>query len=71
VHKVLLGNKTDLPGRQITEEQGRQVAKEYGINFFETSAKDGTNVADSEWMQGGMKGEMEGGDKGVGAGNGG
>ena len=45
-----MGNKTDLPGRQITEEQGRSVAKEYGINFFETSAKDGTNVADGKGL---------------------
>ncbi|KAI3630876.1 hypothetical protein MIR68_012311 [Amoeboaphelidium protococcarum] len=42
---VLVGNKTDLnEKRQITEEEGQQKAKEYGVMFIETSAKAGHNV---------------------------
>jgi hypothetical protein len=51
VLKVLLGNKTDLPGRAITTEQGQAVADEFDVHFFETSAKDGTNVAEGEVPQ--------------------
>jgi len=42
--KVLLGNKSDLPDRAISKEQGQEVADEYGMEFFETSAKTGFNV---------------------------
>ena len=43
---VLLGNKTDLSDKKIVPSyQGQQLANEYtGGNFFETSAKDGSNV---------------------------
>lgn len=45
MHRILLGNKTDLPDqRQVQPEQGETVAKEFGIGWFETSAKDGSNV---------------------------
>jgi GTPase SAR1 family protein len=46
VLKILLGNKTDLPDRQISTEQGQAIAKEFDVRFFETSAKDGSNVED-------------------------
>merc|ERR1712086_205042 len=43
VVKILLGNKCDMPDKKmVTWEQGNDLAKEYGIMFFETSAK--TNV---------------------------
>jgi len=43
VVKILLGNKCDMPDKKmVTWEQGNDLAKEYGIEFFETSAK--TNV---------------------------
>ena len=48
VLKVLLGNKTDLPDRQIAATEGERIASEYDIHFFETSAKDGTNVEDGK-----------------------
>lgn len=49
VHRVLLGNKTDLPDqRQIQPEQGEAMAREFGIKFFETSAKTGQNVEEGE-----------------------
>ena len=42
---VLIGNKCDLVGeRKITTEEGIQLATKYHAPFFETSAKDGTNV---------------------------
>lgn len=43
---VLVGNKTDLDQSewQVTSEQGKQLANELNLPFFETSAKSGTNV---------------------------
>ena len=42
---VLIGNKCDLVDqRDVTTEEGIQLAKQYNAPFFETSAKDGTNV---------------------------
>jgi Ras-related protein Rab-8A len=40
VNKILIGNKSDWQDkRQITPEQGRALADEFGIRFMETSAK--------------------------------
>ena len=37
---VLCGNKTDLVDqRQVNEAQGKSVAENYKIKYFETSAK--------------------------------
>ena len=49
VNKVLIGNKCDVEpsARQVTREQGEELAKSFGIKFFETSAKDGTSVDDA------------------------
>ena len=44
VCKVLVGNKCDKPDRVVTEEEGKKIAEEYNMNFFETSAKTGKNV---------------------------
>ena len=42
---VLIGNKADLEEhRQVPREKGEELAKRYGIPFFETSAKTGENV---------------------------
>ena len=42
---VLVGNKSDLEDkREVTTEEGQQLAEKYGILFFETSAKTGDNV---------------------------
>ena len=42
---VLVGNKLDLANeRQISTGEGQELADKYGMLFFETSAKDGTNV---------------------------
>ena len=44
VKKVLVGNKCDKPDRVVTEEEGKKLADDFGMNFFETSAKTNQNV---------------------------
>jgi GTPase SAR1 family protein len=45
VEKVLIGNKADLTDKKVIEtEQGMALAKEFGMAFFETSARTGNNV---------------------------
>ena len=40
MNKILIGNKSDWSDKRvITEEQGRDLARELGIRFMETSAK--------------------------------
>ena len=42
---VLLGNKCDLEDeRKISEEEGKKLASQYNISFYETSNKDGKNI---------------------------
>jgi Ras-related protein Rab-8A len=42
---VLCANKCDLDNdRVVTPEEGQQLADEYGVQFFETSALTGSNV---------------------------
>ena len=48
VEKVLIGNKADQVDKKvIPTEQGAELAKEFGMAFFETSAKTGHNVQDT------------------------
>lgn len=44
---VLIANKCDMPDREVTTEQGQDLADEYQVPYFETSAKSGDNVAES------------------------
>jgi GTPase KRas protein len=45
---VLLGNKIDLADqREVSENEGRQLAQEWGCPYFETSAKTRVNVEES------------------------
>ena len=42
---MLVGNKSDLEDkRQVSKEEGQDLADKYGIQFYETSAKTGDNV---------------------------
>ena len=45
---VLVGNKCDLEkGRQVSNEEGEELAKTLNCPFFETSAKQGIHVTDA------------------------
>ncbi|KAI5064270.1 hypothetical protein GOP47_0020940 [Adiantum capillus-veneris] len=46
VNKILVGNKADMDEskRAISTARGQALAKEYGLNFYETSAKTNMNV---------------------------
>lgn len=48
VAKVLVGNKCDCSkeSKVISTEKGQQLADEYGLKFFETSAKTGENISE-------------------------
>ena len=44
---VLVGNKSDLADkRQVSIEEGQELAEKYEMKFYETSAKTGKNVND-------------------------
>ena len=45
---VLVGNKCDLEEkREISKEEGEDLAKKYGLPFYETSNKDNINIEES------------------------
>ncbi|XP_008667972.1 ras-related protein RABE1c isoform X3 [Zea mays] len=45
VNKILVGNKVDMDAKRVVSTaQGQKLADEYGIKFFETSAKTNRNV---------------------------
>ncbi|KAF1775667.1 P-loop containing nucleoside triphosphate hydrolase [Phytophthora cactorum] len=46
VNKILIGNKCDVDPseRAVTTKQGQDLADEFGIKFFETSAKSNKNI---------------------------
>jgi len=47
-NKVLVGNKCDLEDdRAVTRDEGEEMAKNYGINFYEASAKSNLNIAEA------------------------
>ena len=47
IFMVLVGNKSDLADkRQVSTEEGQELAEKYGLQFYETSAKTGENVND-------------------------
>ena len=42
---ILVGNKIDLTDKRVVKtEEGKNIAKEYGLDFYEVSNKDGTNI---------------------------
>ena len=42
--KILVGNKLDIPERKIDKERAEKLGEKYNMKYFETSAKEGTNV---------------------------
>ena len=44
---VLVATKIDLPIRAVSTEEGKTLAKHYGVGYFETSAKDNKNVTEA------------------------
>ncbi len=44
---VLLGNKIDIAARDVTSEEGIEMAQTYGIKHFETSVLNNINVEES------------------------
>ena len=49
VIKVIVANKTDLDDRDVSSMEGRELAAEYGCDYFETSAKTGEGVNQVFW----------------------
>ena len=48
VVKILVGNKCDLEeSRQVSTEEGKELADHYNIRFLETSAKASNNVEEA------------------------
>jgi small GTP-binding protein len=41
---ILIGNKVDKEDRKVSQEQAQALANEFKIEYYETSAKDGSNV---------------------------
>ena len=46
VKKVLVGNKCDKPDRVVTKEEGKKLADDHNMSFFETSVKTNQNVTE-------------------------
>ena len=45
ISRILVGNKCDLESqRQVSFEEGQELADHYNVRFMETSAKDSKNV---------------------------
>ena len=44
IYIILVGNKKDLEKREVSEKEGKEFAKKYGLKYFETSAKNGYNI---------------------------
>ena len=44
--KILVGTKCDKEGREVTEDEGKDLADKYGMKFFETSAKTNINISE-------------------------
>ena len=44
---ILVANKIDIEEREVSEEDGINLAKEFNLKLFEASAKDNINVAEA------------------------
>nr|XP_061826341.1 ras-related protein Rab-8B-like isoform X2 [Nerophis lumbriciformis] len=53
VEKMVLGNKCDMADRrQVSKDRGEKLAIDYGVKFFETSAKTSLNVEEAFYSMG-------------------
>ena len=43
---ILVANKVDLPNRIVTTEEGKKLADEFGVQYFETSAASNLRIDD-------------------------
>jgi 50S ribosomal subunit-associated GTPase HflX len=43
----LVGNKTDVEAREISDAQAREFAGRHDLDYIETSAKDGTGIEEA------------------------
>lgn len=46
VVKILVANKIDCPERKVTSEEGHHLSTQFGVEYFEVSAKENTNIED-------------------------
>jgi 50S ribosomal subunit-associated GTPase HflX len=47
VNRILIGNKCDMPERAVSRSEAEALAKEYGVSYFEASAKKGIGVEEA------------------------
>jgi GTPase SAR1 family protein len=51
ISRILVGNKSDMEdARQVSTDEGRELAEHYNVRFLETSAKDCKNVEEAFTM---------------------
>ncbi|KAJ3615617.1 hypothetical protein Zmor_016279 [Zophobas morio] len=61
VEKIILGNKCDMDSnREVSKEEGKDLARKYGLQFYETSAKEMINIKEAFLeMSGRIKSKLE------------
>jgi small GTP-binding protein len=48
ISRILVGNKSDMTdARQVSTDEGKELAEHYNVRFLETSAKDCKNVEEA------------------------
>ena len=48
ISRILVGNKSDMvDARQVSTDEGKELAEHYNVRFLETSAKDCKNVEEA------------------------
>ncbi len=48
ISRILVGNKSDMEeARQVSTDEGKELAEHYNVRFLETSAKDCKNVEEA------------------------
>ena len=51
ISRILVGNKSDMENnRQVSTDEGKELAEHYNVKFLETSAKDCKNVDEAFTM---------------------